>query len=129
MGFRRAFTLMEVMVAVMIVSVVIAALLELRGNTNHLFFKLQGVQNKSYLSSFLLWNRDYGLQKSNTNLYSLVDDFLLDDEVRRELKDMKVTIEYKRLRDMGFNDFNLEIGRTVLQGDDFEVTLKRISRQ
>jgi len=129
LGFRRAFTLMEVMVAVMIVSVVIAALLELRGNTNHLFFKLQGVQNKSYLSSFLLWNRDYGLQKSNTNLYSLVDDFLLDDEVRRELKDMKVTIEYKRLRDMGFNDFNLEIGRTVLQGDDFEVTLKRISRQ
>jgi len=73
------------MVAVMIVSVVIASLLKLRGDTNHLFMQIQKSQKESTTGTFLLWNRNYGLNKSNTNLYRLVEDFNIDDDLRREL--------------------------------------------
>jgi len=127
--YRKAFTLMEVMVAVMIVSLVVGALFKLRGDTSHLFMKLQQEQKQSSLSSLLLWNRDYGLENSKTNLYTLVEDFFLDDDLRRELKNLPISIQFHRIKRVEINGFNLEIGQSTLKTKNFEVSLQRVVRQ
>ena len=129
MVFKKAFTLIEVMVAVLIVSVVIAALLKMQGDTNYLFEKLEKVQNKSHYASFLLWNRTYGLDTSNTDLYRLVnlsDTFRIDDDARKILKNTKLTIDYKRLKTLDGDGVSFEIGRTRMKAKDFEIDFNRI---
>jgi hypothetical protein len=115
------------MVAVMIVSVVIAALLKLRGDTSHLFMQIQKSQKQNAVGTFLLWNRNYGLDKSETNLYRLVENFDMDDELRRELKKVKVQIQYQRLETIEMDMLTFEIGKTELQVDDFDIALKRVT--
>jgi hypothetical protein len=117
---------MEVMVAVMIVSVVIAALLKLRGDTSHLFMQMQKSQKESSIATFLLWNRDYGLDKSSTNLYSLVENFDIDDALRRELKNVKVEIKYQRVKTIEMDMLIFEIGKTELSTKDFDISLNRV---
>ena len=124
--YRKAFTLIEVMVAVMIVSVVIAALLKLRGDTNHLFMQIQQSQKQSTTGTFLLWNRNYGLDDSSTNLYRLVENFDIDDDLRRELKNIKVEIKYKRIKDIELDMMTFEVGETELYSEDFDINFNRV---
>ncbi len=126
LGYRKAFTLIEVMVAVMIVSVVIAALLKLRGDTNHLFMQIQKSQKQSSVGTFLLWNKDYGLDKSSANLYRLVENFNIDDDLRRELKNTKVEIKYKRIQNIEFDMLTFEVGETELRSKDFDINFHRV---
>ena len=126
LGYRRGFTLIEVMVAVMIVSVVIAALLKLRGDTNHLFTQIQKNQQHSSMATLLLWNRQYGLQKSSTNLYNLVDTFDLDDDLRRELKNVKATITFDRVKTIEVDMLTFEIDDTAFQSKDFDIHYNRV---
>ena len=66
---RRAFTLMEVMVAVVIVSVVIAALLQMQGNTHHKLFGIKEMIKTNQYNSFLLSLSDkYGFESSKINM-------------------------------------------------------------
>jgi len=127
LGSKKAFTLIEVMVAVMIVSVVIAALFKLRGDTNHLFSNLQKRERQNGIATFLLWNRDYGLQKSDTNLFRLVDNFDMDDDLRRELKSLKTEIIYKRVETLELDSLTLEIGKTNLHSKAFDIYLDRVT--
>jgi len=129
LGCRRGFTLIEVMVAVMIVSVVIGAIFKMRGDTNHIFMKLQENQKYSQLSSFLLWSKKYGLERSQTTLYNLVDEFAIDDALRRRLKQQKVAIEYETLKTLEVESTTFEIGKTKLSGDDFSLELLRVRLQ
>jgi len=126
LGYRRGFTLIEVMVAVMIVSVVIAALLKLRGDTNHLFTQIQKNQQHSSMATLLLWNRQYNLQKSSTNLYNLVDTFDLDDDLRRELKNVKATITFDRVKTIEVDMLTFEIDDTAFQSKDFDIHYNRV---
>jgi len=123
---KKAFTLIEVMIAVMIVSVVIAALFKLQGDTNHLFKEIQKNQKESSYATFLLWNRTYGFNKSNLNLYRLVDNFDLDDDLRRELKNIKAEIIYTKQENLEVDDLTFEIGTTRLHTQDFDLSFKRI---
>jgi len=113
----------------MIVAVVIGALYKLRGDTNHLFTQVEKKQQQSYLSTFLLWNRGYGLESVTTSLYSLVDTFDIDDDLRRELKSKKVKIAYKKIERIELSDVRLELGITKLAGEDYTLELKRIISQ
>ncbi|MEA1983375.1 MAG: type II secretion system protein, partial [Campylobacterota bacterium] len=68
-SFRRAFTLIEVMVAVMIVSIVIAALLQMRGDTSNKLFQLKEMMQTNQYNSFLLSNSEkYAFEDSKIDM-------------------------------------------------------------
>ena len=142
MSKRAGFTLIEVMVAVMIISVVITALLELQSNTTKSFLHLRKVQKNLQYAS-LLQGTKYGYENDSLTLERLVARFDLDDELRRELKNIKANILYQKLdtvdtseledadeankrRDAQQATFILEIGRTVLQLPNGSTSLVRI---
>ena len=150
---KNAFTLIEVMVAVMIVSVVIAALLQMRGNTSHKFIGIKEMTQTNQYNSFLLSLSDkYGFEKSNINLYRLVDDFDLESDLRRKLKEIKLQVDYEELDTIDTAEFDdsteptedgddaeeaqtsttgivFEIGKTILKSDNFTTSLIRVRVQ
>jgi len=135
---RKAFTLLEVMVAVLIISVVIMALLEMRGHSSHIFSSLtQKLEINQYLS-FLVSNNDYGFEQDTITADKLLKDFDLDTNLRQSLKKIKVDLLYQELNSIDLNeqgDENLsssmifEIGKTILKTDKSSVSLPRIRLQ
>ena len=144
---HKAFTLIEVMVAVMIVSVVIAALLQMRGDTTNKFFGIKKMMKTNQYNSFLLSHGDkYGFEKSRMDMYRLVDDFDLESDLRRKLKAIKVELDYEKLSVIDTSEYEdsgddkesanagssgiiFEIGRTSLKTENFKGSLIRIKIQ
>ena len=151
---RQAFTLIEVMVAVMIVSIVIAALLQMRGNTSHKFFGIQEMMQTNQYNSFLLAQGDkYGFEDSHIDMNQLVDDFDLESDLRRKLKSMKISLEYETLSTIDTAEFEdgatpkdsdteaeeqkqedttglvFEIGKGIIKSEQFSTHLIRVSLQ
>ena len=135
---RDAFTLIEVMVAVMIIAVVIMALLQMYANNTHIFSSMKEQTKINQYSSFLISNENYGFEDKNIYLYALVRDFDLEDDLRRELKKIKIKMLYKELEaiDIGnqSNDEDmesssnlvLEIGESLIQTDSASTALMRL---
>jgi len=147
---RNAFTLIEVMVAVMIVSVVIAALLQMKGNTNHKFIQLKKIVTENQYNTFLISVDDkYSFETSNIDLDRLVDNFDLENDLRRKLKSIKTKVSYEKLDvydsgdlsddseeyeegeegENGGIDIIFEIGKTSLKSEDFSLSLMRVKIQ
>jgi len=144
---RKAFTLIEVMVAVMIVSVVIAALLQMQGNTNHKLIQLKKTVKENQYSSFLISVDDkYGFESSSLDLYRLADNFDLESDLRRKLKSIKTKVSYEELDVLDSSDFSddsdeseegessasgiiFEIGKTHLESEEFSLSLMRVKIQ
>ncbi len=147
---NSAFTLIEVMVAVMIVSVVIAALLQMRGNTSYKFLEIKKMMQKNQYNSFLLSLSDkYGFEKSSIDLNKLVYEFNIERELRRKLKSIKVKVDYKELDTIDTAEFDdtekesddgqevqedttgivFEIGQSILKTDTFSTNLIRVRIQ
>ena len=153
--YRRGFTLIEVMVAVMIVSVVIAALLQMQGDTTHKFFGIKKMMKTNQYNSFLLSHGDkYGFEKSSMDMSRLVEDFDLESDLRRRLKDIKVELDYEELETIDMSEYEdsgedeensdldneggenmnpssivFEIGKTILKTEKFTTSLIRIKIQ
>ncbi|MFK5937056.1 MAG: prepilin-type N-terminal cleavage/methylation domain-containing protein [Sulfurimonas sp.] len=127
---RRAFTLIEVMVSVMIISVVIMALLQMNANNTHIFGITKKHLNTNQYISLLIGNKDYGFENKNIYLDDLTRDFELENDLRRALKQTKVAIVYQELESIDLSeDMNdtegsngsglvLEIGKSVLKAKD-----------
>jgi len=128
---RAAFTLIEVMVAVMIITVVIGALWQMKGDASQKFFTLNKMIQTNQYSSFLLSNSEkYGFEKSHIDLNSLLDGFDLESDLRRKLKAIKVQISYELVDSLDNNDtMILEIGKTKMEADNFTNTLVRVRMQ
>jgi prepilin-type N-terminal cleavage/methylation domain-containing protein len=144
---RSGFTLIEVMVAVMIVSVVIAALFQMRGDITQKFFSLQEMIKTNQYNSFLIATDDtYGFEKSNIDMQRLVDDFEVESDLRRKLSAIKVNLDYEELQVIDTNELGIseedapaeeasqsgvvfEIGKTILKTDDFRLSLIRVKIQ
>ena len=144
---RNAFTLIEVMVAVMIVSVVIAALLQMKGNTNHKFIQLKKIVTENQYNTFLISVDDkYSFETSNIDLYRLVDNFDLENDLRRKLKSIKTKVSYEKLDVLDTGNFKddseedeegenggidiiFEIGKTSLKSEEFSLSLMRVKIQ
>lgn len=146
---RRGFTLIEVMVAVMIISVVIATLLQMRGNSTHLFLNMDKKSKINQFSSFFIANDNYGYETKTTSLDELVANFEIENDLRRELRDTNVEIIYQELSIIDLSDFSssesednyqtqkseamstmvFEIGKTILKTKDSSVALLRLKRQ
>lgn len=137
-NLTNAFTLLEVMIAVIIISIVIMALLEMKGNSSFKFSKITNNLVVNQYTSFFISNPDYGFVKESVKLDDLLKEFKVDDELRRELKEIKVDIVYQELQYFGDmteavdedseeyeeevqkKDSNLaiEIGKTILKIKD-----------
>ena len=135
-SLRSGFTLIEVMVSVMIVSVVIAALLQMQGNTSTLFETLKEQNSADNYATLLLWNDKYGFENEHLNLFRLVDDFDLDDEMRRKLKGTDITLAYDKIKTIDLSEGNatnaqtvFEIGKTTLKLNKMTTSLLRLRLQ
>lgn len=153
---KPAFTLIEVMVAVVIISVVIMALLELFSNNTHIFSKLEKENKVNQYISFLMNNEDYGFSDEKLTLNDLVPDFDLESDLRQELKSQKVELVYQELdsidmseydpdedennpvndeefnpneKEQGSSNLVFEIGRSVLKSSDSSASFIRIRLQ
>ncbi len=144
---KKAFTLIEVMVAVLIISVVIMALFEMQGNNSHFFSRFSKKTQVNQAVSFFTSNKKYGFEKKDIYLDDLLSDFRLEDELRRKLKEIKIEIDYEELDQISMNeeeeseeevfkDTNedeevsseivLEIGKTIIKLDDTSTFIVRM---
>lgn len=135
---------MEVIVAVVIVSVVIAALLQMQGNTNHKLFNIKEMMKTNQYNSFLLSLSDkYGFESSKMDMKRLVDEFELESDLRRRLKGMKLELDYEELTTIDTSELDassdlnetsntsliFEIGKTTLKTKDFTTQVIRVKIQ
>lgn len=135
---------MEVMVAVVIVSVVIAALLQMQGNTNNKLFNIKEMMKTNQYNSFLLSLSDkYGFESSKMDMKRLVDEFALESDLRRRLKGMKLELDYEELTTIDTSELDassdlnetsntsliFEIGKTTLKTKDFTTQVIRVKIQ
>ncbi|WP_345975716.1 type II secretion system protein [Sulfurimonas sp. HSL3-7] len=100
----RGFTLLEVLVAVMIIAVVIGSLIELFANNSYTFKSVRQKILHTNTTSVLLGNEIYGYEKAKTDLAELVKDFNIDDDLRRQLKNVKVEIIYNEVTSIDFGE-------------------------
>ena len=135
---KGAFTLIEVMIAVMIISVVIMALVKMYANNTHIFMSLQKQVKTNQYASFLIGHKDYGYEDKSISMYELVRDFNLHDDLRRKLKDIKVKVVYMELDRIDLSDsatedlenetaseLVLEVGKTILKTESSSSSLMR----
>lgn len=139
--FKRAFTLIEVMVAVMIISVVIMALLKMYSNNAHIFNSIkQEIKTNQYVS-LLIGNDEYGFEKKHIVMYDLVKDFDVENDLRRKLKSLKTDIIYTEVDSIDLSEDTeedtgsesksssgvvLEIGRDTLKTETFTTSITRL---
>ena len=92
---RRAFTLIEVLVAVVIATIVGAALLRMSSNYLGIFGKMEKKERSSEILSLIAVHADKRFDKSTKSLYDILDNSydIKNDDLRKRLKDTKV--EYK----------------------------------
>lgn len=135
---RKAFTLLEVMVAVLIISIVIMALLQMRGHSAHIFSSLtQKLEINQYLS-FLVSNDDYGFEQDSLTADRLLKDFDVERGLRQNLKKVKIDLIYQELESIDLDEQDddnpssgmiFETGKTILKTDRSSVSLPRIRLQ
>lgn len=138
---KEAFTLIEVMVAVVIVSVVIVAMIQMYANNTHIFISLQKQSKTNQYSSFFIGNEEYGFEDKTISLDDLVRDYDLHNDLRRKLKEIKAELLYTEVEtidlsesspdeDEDLNDESsstmvLEVGRSVLKTENASSSLLR----
>jgi len=107
---RSAFTLIEVMVAVMIISVVIAALIQMNGNSSAIFQKVKKDSGIGQYSSFLIGAKNYGFEDSRITLDKLTQNFTFtyDSQLRLQLRNEKANIIYTELDSIDMSEFDAD---------------------
>ncbi|MDQ1244299.1 MAG: hypothetical protein QG565_639 [Campylobacterota bacterium] len=132
---RDAFTLLEVMIAVMILSVVIMALLQMYANGAHIFKSANTKSQTNQYISFLTGNEKYGLQNDTFSLDKLVAEFEIDNELRRELRDIKAELLFDTVNKSKsgsgaeFQMAKVVLKTTNLRGDMAKTSFLRLRTQ
>jgi len=149
---KHGFTLIEVMIAVVIISTVIMALLQMFANNTHIFSQLSKKTEINQYSSFFISNPTKGLENIDTlTLYDLIDDFQIEDSLRQKLKKNKIKIIYQEVETIDMSDFQEEkkddnneddeekkdvnsnmiftIGKTILRLNNSSISLLRLNSQ
>jgi prepilin-type N-terminal cleavage/methylation domain-containing protein len=130
---RGGFTLIEVMVAVMIISVVIMALLEMYANNTYIFSTTKKQTKANQYASVLIANDKYGFEDANLHLDDLLDDFDMRNKLRRKLKELKVKVIYKELEQIEDGEGEnatvvLTIGKTIIKADESSTFMLRLKQ-
>jgi len=131
---KSGFTLVEVMVSVIIISVVIAALLKIYANNIHIFTTFKKQSDTNQYASLLISDKNYGFENQKLHLNDLLDDFNLDDNFRKKLKNIKIEFAYEELQSISNGDDNtsdtvLKIGKTLIKTKSSSISLLRLAGQ
>lgn len=115
---KQAISLVEVMVAVMLISVVIVTLLQIKENNLSLLDKSQkSSKQNSYISMVALENN---IKNGNVYLSDKLD--FKDDDIRRELKDIRIEVKNTNLPPLKFSNdkfkIQIDIKQTTLSIDE-----------
>ena len=111
-----AFTLLEVMISVVIISVVITALLQMSANNTHAFFRFNKKISTNQYSSFFISNPNFGLENKDTSLENILNEFRVEDSLRRDLKATRLKIEYDSQKTtISTKDATISLSRLILQ--------------
>ena len=136
MPTKKAFTLIEVMVSVMIISVVIMALLKMKSNSSHILSSLKQQMGTTQYISLLIANKDYGYEDKSIRLDALIKEFDVDDKLRRKLKDKKAKVIYNEIETIDLSEDEneslsmiLEIGESLVKTENFSTKIYRIRLQ
>ena len=113
------------MVAVMIISVVIMALIQTYANNAHLFGSIKKQIKTNQYASLLISNVEYGFEKKHLSMYDLVKEFDVESDLKRSLKEQKVDILYQEKESLDLGEIALEIGSSTLKTDEFSSALLR----
>lgn len=118
----------------MIISVVILAMVKMYSNNTFLFDSYKKHAQINQYASFLIANKEYGYENKNITLYDLVNEFDMEDELRRKLKAKKAQLAYKVVKNIDLSEdsnesapqMSLEIGQTVLRVETNSVAMMRL---
>lgn len=132
MNTRSGFTLIEVMIAVMIISVVIASMLQMRGNSSLMYKIIDDNSKINQYLSFFIANKDFGFERKSTSMKNLCEEFELDSELRREFSSIKLKIEYTKLDILDLSEMDegselvLETGNSIIRTSNSSASLIRL---
>ncbi len=109
---KKSFTIVEVLIAVALISVVIVALIKMGQNNLFLLEKFKTSNTTSDYNALAFFGIDEN-KTSDENIYlDEVADFK-DDDLRRELKVIKVIVKNERLEDEKIGAENFTITKQV----------------
>lgn len=97
---------MEVMISVILLSVVMVSLLQLK--VNNIFLTEKSLQSKENLDYILMAINNDEVSKRNENVY-LKDLFDVNDEFRQKIKDKKVNIKDELVDTYNIKNDNLNL--------------------
>ena len=143
---RKGFSLLEVMISVMIITLVIGVLLQLYSNNTRLFSSMRGHSELCMRSSLLIGNSEYGYEDKEVSLAELVHNFNVDDDLRQKLKKYKAKVTYTPVKELntkqtrtdeeldpyiteesqGLKERSMEIGRSSFEMDEFQTAYLRL---
>ena len=106
---KKSITLIEVLVSVMLISVVITAILQIK--ENNLYF-LEKIKNSSLYNSYISLVSLTPLKKSEDKKIYLSDEVdFADDDIRKVLKEIKIERKTKDLDPLEFktDEYNLKV--------------------
>ncbi len=107
---KQAISLVEVLVAVMLISVVIVSILQIKENNLYFLEKSkESTKYNAYISMIALDNDKTKLNNDNIYLSDKIN--FKDDEIRKVLKEIKIKRKEKELKPIEFNseEYNLQI--------------------
>ena len=111
----------------MIISVVIAALIQMGGNSSYTFSKIKTDSNIGQYASLLINSQKYGFKDDTMSLDKLTNEFRPDAQLRRRLKAQKVKIIYTKLESIDMSEFDAEKSELDGAGDTTEDEQKQVN--
>ncbi len=123
------------MISVVIISVVILALFEMRGNSNLIFFQISDKSKANQYLSFFIGQNGFKDENKKINMKNLTTDFELNSELRREFSDTKIDIKYIELQTIDMKEYDegsemiFEIGSTNIKVKNASASFMRIRLQ
>lgn len=107
-GMRRGFTLVEVLIAVVIIAIVIAAQLQLFSNNGMLYERMQKKIDHALVLTLILGEEGVGFEESKLFLDDLVKPFNVDDALRQRLKAQKSELIYQEVKRIEAGDVSAD---------------------
>ncbi|MFX4219286.1 type IV pilus modification PilV family protein [Aliarcobacter butzleri] len=130
---KKAFSLMEVIISIVILSFVMITLIQIR---NENIFLVSKSNQKNYIEDYIILSIDFNddILDKNENIF-LSDKYNFEnDDIRKELKDIQIDIKDKKLKSKNINsEFNINMKTNILyrdiklQNSDFTKKLYKIN--
>ena len=130
---RSAFTLIEVMISVIVITSVVMALYVMQGNAAYAFTSYKERAELNQYLSFLIASDKYGHQRDRSHVERLVEDFALEDSIKRELRTINIELDYKLIETIDASEIDesmsqvvFEVGKSSVELGDRVVWLIRL---